>query len=169
MERQWRMLVMQEGQAKQDLWKRKVEHIVDETDSLRVALEKHFRKETRRQAEERERVELLTRVSNIDRAEALELGQQFDAEAQMAGSAQRSNRALDEVFETGGRVLEALQEQRDRLKSAHRKALDVLNSAGLSDSLLRVIDRRQKLDAHLVYGGMAVTVLFVFMLWMWRR
>ena len=32
--------------------------------------------------------------------------------------------------------------------------LDVLNTVGLSDSLLRVIDRRQRGDARLTYGGM---------------
>lgn len=40
------------------------------------------------------------------------------------------------------------------LQSAHRKVLDTLNSIGLSDSLLRVIDRRQTFDKLLVYGGM---------------
>ena len=39
-------------------------------------------------------------------------------------------------------------------QAAHRKALDVLNSLGLSDSLLRVIDRRQRLDKWITYGGM---------------
>ena len=32
--------------------------------------------------------------------------------------------------------------------------LDVLNTVGLSDSLLRVIDRRHKMDRWLTYGGM---------------
>ena len=39
-------------------------------------------------------------------------------------------------------------------QAAHRKALDVLNSLGLSDSLLRVIARRQRLDKWITYGGM---------------
>ena len=40
------------------------------------------------------------------------------------------------------------------MQSAHKKMLDTLNSVGLSDSLLRVIDRRQTFDKLLVYGGM---------------
>ena len=32
--------------------------------------------------------------------------------------------------------------------------LDVLNTVGLSNSLLRVIDRRHKMDRWLTYGGM---------------
>lgn len=40
------------------------------------------------------------------------------------------------------------------MQSAHRKLLDTLNSVGLSDSLMRVIERRQTLDKWIVYGGM---------------
>ncbi len=40
------------------------------------------------------------------------------------------------------------------LQSAQRKLFDVANSLGLSDSVLKVIDRRQKLDKRIVYGGM---------------
>ena len=40
------------------------------------------------------------------------------------------------------------------VQGAHRKALDVLNSLGLSDGLLRVIDRRQRMDRVITYGGM---------------
>ena len=39
-------------------------------------------------------------------------------------------------------------------QAAHRKMLDALNSVGLSDSLLRMIDRRQRTDKWITYGGM---------------
>lgn len=45
------------------------------------------------------------------------------------------------------------------LQAAQRKALDVINSVGLSDSLLRVIDRRQRMDCWITYGGMVRRVL----------
>lgn len=54
-------------------------------------------------------------------------------------------------------------------QSAQRKALDVLNSIGLSDSVLRMIDRRQQWDKWLTYGGMAVTLLVLALLWWWMR
>ena len=44
------------------------------------------------------------------------------------------------------------------LKAAKTKALDVINSLGLSDSLLRVIERRQKMDKYITYGGMVRSV-----------
>lgn len=46
-----------------------------------------------------------------------------------------------------------------RLQAAQRRALDVINSIGLSDSLLRVIDRRQRMDRWIVYGGMVRSFL----------
>jgi golgi SNAP receptor complex member 2 len=36
---------------------------------------------------------------------------------------------------------------------------------GVSSSLLRVIDRRQRLDAILVYGGMLFTMVFLLIVW----
>ena len=54
-------------------------------------------------------------------------------------------------------------------QSAQRKALDVLNSIGLSDSVLRMIDRRQQWDKWLTYGGMAATLLLLALLWWWMR
>ena len=53
-------------------------------------------------------------------------------------------------------------------QSAQRKALDVLNSLGLSDSLLRVIDRRQRMDKWITYGGMLVVCLLIGGLLWWR-
>ena len=44
MEKTWRVLVMQENASKRDIWKRKVEQIVEETDSLGLAIDRHFKK-----------------------------------------------------------------------------------------------------------------------------
>lgn len=51
-------------------------------------------------------------------------------------------------------------------RHARRKALDVINSLGLSDSVLRVIERRQFRDQVIVYGGIAlVTIVVLYLLW----
>ena len=54
-------------------------------------------------------------------------------------------------------------------QSAQRKMLDVLNSVGLSDRLLRLVDRRQRMDKWIVYGGMLFTVLLLGGLVWWLR
>ena len=50
-------------------------------------------------------------------------------------------------------------------QGAQRKALDVLHSVGLSESVLRLIERRQRGDKWVVYGGMLGTVLVIGALW----
>jgi Golgi SNAP receptor complex protein 2 len=55
--------------------------------------------------------------------------------------------------------------QRERLKRAHKKALDMLNKIGLSESLLKIAERRQKVDKMIVYGGMAGVSLLVLLVW----
>ncbi len=55
------------------------------------------------------------------------------------------------------------------LQATHRKVLDVLNRVGLSDSLLRLADRRQRMDKLIVYGGMLLVVLVVGGLYWWLK
>lgn len=45
----------------------------------------------------------------------------------------------------------------------------MLNSIGLSDSVLRLAERRQRLDKLLVYGGMLLTLLLVVGLYWWKK
>jgi hypothetical protein len=50
-----------------------------------------------------------------------------------------------------------------------KQVLDVLNRMGMSDSLLRMIERRQNMDKLLAYGGMLFIVLFVGGLYWWLK
>ncbi|EFJ49694.1 Qb-SNARE, Bos1/Membrin family [Volvox carteri f. nagariensis] len=146
----WRMQVIRENSSKRDVWKRKVEQVSEELDSIRQALDRHTSRESRRAAEQRERDELLAR-GEVGR----KIKQEMDEEAQMAGSVQRSKRYLEEMFDAGTNILANMAGNRERLKSAQKKALDVLNSVGLGESMLRMIERRQRLDMYTAYGGMA--------------
>lgn len=74
---------------------------------------------------------------------------------------------LEETLATGAAALVEMSGQRERLKAARTKALDVLHGLGLSDSVLRVIERRQKTDALLAYGGMGVVTLVLVVCW-WK-
>ncbi len=90
---------------------------------------------------------------------------EYDAESGSMKSARRSGMMVDELLETGANVLVNLTEQSATLRNAKRKMLTLLDKMGVSASLLRVIDRRQRLDAILVYGGMVFTIVFVFIIW----
>lgn len=164
-ESQWRILVVQENSSKRDLWKRKVEQIVEDCDQFRVSLDRFKSRENRRQAEERDRAELMQRVTSDDEFRLL-VGQ-YDAEAGAKISLEKSGGMMDELLAHGSNVLGVLGDQRDRLKGAQHKMLDLLNSVGVSSSLLRVIDRRQRMDAILVYGGMFCTLVVLILMYVW--
>ena len=86
-------------------------------------------------------------------------------EAQMMGSVARSNQAIEDIFGQGAAILQGMGAQRDRLKRAQRKMLDVLNTMGISEQLLRRAERRMKMDKWIVYGGMAVFTVVLWFTW----
>jgi len=165
MESVWRMFVIRETTAKRAVWKGKVEQVVEEVDVIRRALDRYGTREQRRAAEREDREELLARGEAGRRAK-----QGMDEEAQVAGSIGRSKRALEEIYETGTHILGSMAASRERLKSAQRKVLDVINSVGMGETLLRLIERRQRMDIWMTYGGMVVVLLVVILLmWLFWR
>ncbi|XP_010054848.2 membrin-11-like [Eucalyptus grandis] len=162
MERLWRSIA---AKSQRDLWKRKVEQVAEETESLKESLDKHFLRNQKRMMEAKERAELLGRA-NGDSAHVLRI---FDDEAQAMQSARNSARMLEESYATGVAILSKYSDQRDRLKKAQRKALDVLNTVGLSNSVLKLIEKRHRGDRWIKYAGMILTIVILFAFWRWTR
>lgn len=52
---------------------------------------------------------------------------------------------------------------------AQRKALDVLNTVGLSNSVLRLIERRNRVDTWIKYMGMIATIVVLYLFIRWTR
>jgi Golgi SNAP receptor complex protein 2 len=69
----------------------------------------------------------------------------------------------------GASALSSLHTQRGHLKGAHRRALDVLNTLGLSSSLMRVIERKEGVNAAITYGCMVLTVCIVIFMYVYYR
>lgn len=55
------------------------------------------------------------------------------------------------------------------VQSAQRKALDVLNTVGISNRVLRLIERRNRVDQWVKYMGMILTIIFLVAFVLWRR
>ncbi|KAI5345403.1 PREDICTED: Golgi SNAP receptor complex [Prunus dulcis] len=162
MDRLWRSVG---AKSQRDLWKRKVEQIAEEAQSLKESLDKYNLRNQKRAQEARERAELLGRA-NGEGAHVLRI---FDDEAQARASVRSSSRMLEEASATGESILRKYAEQRDWLKSAQRKGLDVLNTVGLSNSVLKLIERRNRVDQSIKYAGMILTlVIVVYLIWRWR-
>ncbi|CAL0315863.1 unnamed protein product [Lupinus luteus] len=162
MDRFWRSISVK---SHRDLWKRKVEQIAEEAESLKESLDKYNLRNQKRMTEAKERAELLRRA-NGDSSHVLRI---FDEEAQAMQSVRTSARELENANAVGEAILSTIHGQRERLKSAQRKALDVLNTVGISNSVLRLIERRNRVDQWIKYAGMLLTIIFVFAFVLWRR
>ncbi|KAG6469719.1 membrin-11-like [Zingiber officinale] len=160
MDRLWRSIP---ARGQRDLWRRKVEQVAEKVDSLKESLDKHLFRQQKRMLEVKERADLLARA-NGDSAHVLRI---FDEEAQAMESARNSSIMLEEAYATGVAVLSKYSEQRDRLKRAQKKALDILNTVGLSNTVLKLIERRHRVDKRIAYTGMVLTIVVVlaFMWW----
>ncbi|RZC43742.1 hypothetical protein C5167_036693 [Papaver somniferum] len=160
MDRLWRSIA---SKTERDLWKRKVEQIAEEADSSKDSLDKHFLRNQKRMTEAKERAELLERA-NRDSAHVMRI---FDDDSRAMQSARNSSLMLEDAYSTGVAILSKYAEQRDRLKRAQRKALDILNTVGLSNSVLKLVERRHRVDKWIAYTGMIVTVIIVYLFWKW--
>ncbi|XP_042421334.1 membrin-11-like [Zingiber officinale] len=145
------------SRGQRDLWKRKVEVVAEKVDSLKESLDKQlFRQQNRMlELEDRERAEF-PGGANSGSAHVLRI---FDEEAQAMQSARNSSMMLEEAYTTGVAVLSKYADQRDLLKRAQRKALDILNTVGLSNTVLKLIERRHSIDKWITYSGMGISFM----------
>ncbi|KAG6486925.1 hypothetical protein ZIOFF_055506 [Zingiber officinale] len=136
---------------------KKVEVVAEKVDSLKESLDKQlFRQQNRMlELEDRERAEF-PGGANSGSAHVLRI---FDEEAQAMQSARNSSMMLEEAYTTGVAVLSKYADQRDLLKRAQRKALDILNTVGLSNTVLKLIERRHSIDKWITYSGMGISFM----------
>ena len=76
-----------------------------------------------------------------------------------------SHREIDNIIDTGSNVFDNLRQQRMTLKGAHKKVLDLANTLGLSNTVMRMIEKRTYQDKYILFGGMIVTGVIMFLIW----
>lgn len=94
-----------------------------------------------------------------------------DIELEMAesGSLQRSSNMLSEYLSVGQETLSELLEQKGRLKSIQRKALDIMNYLGVSNTIIKAVERRDITDKWIVIIGMVLILLLIGFIWFFLR
>ena len=76
-------------------------------------------------------------------------------------SLQNSLKMINNYTEMGIHTLESLNNQRSTLKMAQTKLLDVLNTMGISNTLINVIRRKEGSNATLTYSCMILTIVII--------
>eukprot|EP00002_Diphylleia_rotans_P034573 TRINITY_DN7440_c0_g1_i1.p1 TRINITY_DN7440_c0_g1~~TRINITY_DN7440_c0_g1_i1.p1 ORF type:complete len:209 (+),score=44.53 TRINITY_DN7440_c0_g1_i1:80-706(+) len=156
-------LLDREPSQKRELFQIKIQSATQNYHSLRISVEKNIDREHRKQLEERERQELF--------------GERSDVVINVSGTPvlrereglRRSNRKMDEMGLLGTSVLHSLSEQREQLKNTHRKMHDIFNTLGLSNSILRIADKKNYIDSWIVGVGILITLAVLFYVWYFYR
>ncbi|KAG1139430.1 hypothetical protein G6F35_010160 [Rhizopus arrhizus] len=76
--------------------------------------------------------------------------------------ARNTDSQLDDFIEQAQNLLENLTDQHNILKKTQKKILDTANYLGLSQNVIRYIERRSAQDKWIFYGGMILTVLIIW-------
>lgn len=155
------ILVNKEPMSRRPQAKMRVDELKYEHRHLQAALGTIQRRRQEREEALQNREDLLTRkfAPNDSRDTSIFIDQSI----QFHSRAQDANRNVDDLIGSGSSILNNLREQRTTLKGAHRKILDVANTLGLSNTVMRLIERRAYQDKFILFGGMLVTCVVMFL------
>ncbi|KAN0039672.1 hypothetical protein ACTA71_007477 [Dictyostelium dimigraforme] len=155
-------MVSNEPIAKREIWRIKVKQLVEESKSLRKSLDMFLQTKYKKQMEEEEKNKLM--------------GRRKAGESSAIGNLMKENKhlndgnsTLDSLTEMGNSIIYNLVGQNSKLKGVNKKIYDIANTLGLSRSVIQKIKRRQHQDKVIVYSGMVIVLIIVFLLWYFFR
>ncbi|XP_048870745.1 Golgi SNAP receptor complex member 2 [Brienomyrus brachyistius] len=109
-----------------------------------------------REVQERERDELMARTFTTNDADT---SISIDETLQFNTNLNDAHKGMDDLLSSGSSILDGLRDQRSTLKGTHKKMLDVANMLGLSNTVMRLIEKRAFQDKFIMIGGMLVTCI----------
>mmetsp|Transcript_11823 Transcript_11823/g.28981 ORF Transcript_11823/g.28981 Transcript_11823/m.28981 type:complete len:211 (+) Transcript_11823:161-793(+) len=158
-------LAQRETPAQREIWRRKILELREDASSLRRQGEHHDRMVGSGLRQRRERDELLARRRRNRANNGGGGADEMQHLTEESDSLANSHVQMNELLATGQASLTNLVGQRSRMRWVNRKMLDIGNKIGLSNSTMRMIERRDATDAYLVFGGMVVTLLVIYFLY----
>lgn len=157
-------LAQKETPAQRQMWERKILELREDSDGLRRQGEHYDRMVGAGMRQRREREELMMRrrrnrtTGNGDADEMTQLAEEADSLASSHGM-------MNDLLASGQSSLSSLENQRQKMRWINRAVLNIGNKLGLSQSTIRMIERRDTTDAYLVFGGMIITLLVIYCLY----
>ncbi|VDK75888.1 unnamed protein product [Dibothriocephalus latus] len=143
-----------------------IDQIQSECKFLRSNLQNLQRKRASKEQELLHRASLFAMPStSVNGAAVINLGTEVDEFSRLTNVGRR----LDEMLMSGSDSLNALKEQRSTLKGTQRRVLDLMNTLGLSNAVMRLIQRRSHQDKVLFYVLCGATLILMLGLWRFIR
>lgn len=156
------ILVNKEPPMRRNNAKMRVDQLKYDCQHIQAALRQLQHRRYQRDQEDRDREALLTR--RFERNDA-DTSVMIDAALQHNTKLTDANREMDNLLGHGSSILTNLQDQRLTLKGAHKKILDIANTLGMSNTVMRFIERRTSQDRYILFAGMIVTCVIMFLVW----
>ena len=157
-------LVLKETPAQREVWKRKILELRQDLSAIRRQGENYDRLVNTNVRHQKERDELLTRrrqraVHNS--AEERDMANLADE----SKSWQQSQYMVNDLINNGEASLNSLVSQRQNLGSIGKFLGQIDDSLGISNTTMKVIERRDVTDAYFVAGGMVITCIVIYFVW----
>eukprot|EP01126_Amoeba_proteus_P016789 TRINITY_DN1788_c0_g1_i8.p1 TRINITY_DN1788_c0_g1~~TRINITY_DN1788_c0_g1_i8.p1 ORF type:complete len:203 (-),score=43.03 TRINITY_DN1788_c0_g1_i8:972-1580(-) len=142
---------------KRDIWTIKVRRLLADFKLTKESVEKQF--QSLNSATKLDQTHLRhTHNHQVQISEYVEENQQLE----------ESLKSADVLLEMVENVTNSVTGQNQNLKRIKRQVLDVVNQFELSRSVLRMMERRMRMDQLIVYGGIVFILLLVLFLWWYR-
>lgn len=154
-------LVEKESKTRRADMKRRVQHLRSAYENLVISLENYDKRRYQKDYS-LQKHELFGKYSQSD-------PEINDLELAESSSLMNSQTMLNDYLNTGRETLGELLSQRERLKSVQTKVLDILSLLGISNSIMRAVEKRDLVDKYIVFGGMAATLVILFLVIFYLR
>ncbi|KAM5135458.1 Golgi SNAP receptor complex member 2 isoform 1-T1 [Mantella aurantiaca] len=154
------ILCSKEPPSKRQNAKLRVDQLKYDVQHLQTALRNFQHRRYAREQQEKEREELLTRSYTTNDSET---SIHIDETLQFNSSVRNAHQGMDDLLGSGTNILEGLRDQRKTLKGAQKKILDVANMLGLSNTVMRLIEKRAFQDKVIMIGGMLLTCVVMIL------
>eukprot|EP01135_Chromosphaera_perkinsii_P000741 Nk52_evm29s151 gene=Nk52_evmTU29s151 len=149
--------------------KLKVQQLGTDADGVRQSFQTFVARQEERAKEAAEREQLLSTRFQVNNSVASQQMMYAEGLAKENTSLTSSHREMDNLLGHGSSILEDLQQQRFTLKNAQKRLLDLTNTLGLSNTVMRFIEKRAGQDTWILWGGMVVTLVLMYLMWSYFR
>lgn len=156
------LMVNKEPPSRRTTAKIRVDQLKYDCQHLQAALRNVQHRRFQKEEEVRERDLLMSKNFTANEPDTSIM---IDAALQQNQRLNTAGRNIDDMINTGSNILSNLREQGGTLKGVQRKVLDMMNTLGLSNTVLRLIERRSSQDKIILFGGMIVTCIIMFLVW----
>ncbi|CDW91379.1 UNKNOWN [Stylonychia lemnae] len=134
------------------VWRTKIDRLKNSVMSHSINIDKAFRNYKKTQATAKR-----SSQNNVERRRIMEYQNEHE-------SLDRSQGIAYEIERQGMGIIENLQKQQEILKKVKLRALQMLNTIGMSESILKLIEKRSRTDMLIFFGLAIFTIILIVIL-----